>query len=55
MMKKVRHPNICRLLEVFETESMFVLIMEYAQRGDLLSYVRKQKRLEESSAKAMFT
>lgn len=41
ILKRVRHKNVIRLLEVFETDSNIMLVMELAEGGDLLSYVKK--------------
>lgn len=54
ILKKIRHSNIIRLLEVFESPKHFLMVMEYAGGGDLLQYVKQRKRLEEIEAKYMF-
>jgi 5'-AMP-activated protein kinase, catalytic alpha subunit len=54
LLKKVRHSNVIRLLEVFESPKHLLMVMEYAGGGDLLQYVKKRKRLEESEAKSIF-
>lgn len=36
LLKKVRHANVIRLLEVFESPKHFLMVMEYAGGGDLL-------------------
>lgn len=54
ILKKIRHSNIIRLLEVFESPKHFLMVMEYAGGGDLLQYVKERKRLEEFNAKYMF-
>lgn len=36
LLKKVRHTNIIRLLEVFESPNHLLMVMEYAGDGDLL-------------------
>jgi serine/threonine protein kinase len=36
ILKKIRHSNIIRLLEVFETSKHFLIVMEYVEGGDLL-------------------
>lgn len=36
ILKKIRHSNIIRLLEVFESPKHFLMVMEYAGGGDLL-------------------
>lgn len=54
ILKKIRHSNIIRLLEVFESQKHFLMVMEYAGGGDLLQFVKQRKRLEEDEAKYMF-
>ena len=54
LLKKVRHSNVIRLLEVFESSKHLLMVMEYAGGGDLLQYVKKKKRLEENEAKKIF-
>jgi 5'-AMP-activated protein kinase, catalytic alpha subunit len=36
ILRKIRHSNIIRLYEVFESEKHFLMVMEYASGGDLL-------------------
>lgn len=36
ILKKIRHSNIIRLFEVFESPKHQLLVMEYADGGDLL-------------------
>jgi serine/threonine protein kinase len=36
ILKKIRHFNIIRLYELFESEKHFLMVMEYAAGGDLL-------------------
>ena len=52
LLKKVRHNNVIRLLEVFESTKHVLIVMEYAGGGDLLQYVRSRKRLEEEEARS---
>ena len=47
ILKKIRHSNVIRLLEVFESPKHFLMVMEYAGGGDLLQYVKQRKKLEE--------
>ena len=41
--KYFRHPNIIRLYEVIETNSEIILIMEYAQGGELYDLICRGK------------
>lgn len=34
------HPNVIKILEVFENDSLICFVMEYAPSGDLLNYLR---------------
>ena len=54
LLKKVRHNNVIRLLEVFESPNHLLMVMEYAGGGDLLQYVKKRRRLEEPEARRIF-
>lgn len=54
IMKKIRHANVIRLLEVFESTNHLLIVMEYAGDGDLLQYVKKHKKLKEEEAKVLF-
>ena len=36
ILRKIRHSNIIRLFEVFESSKHMLLVMEYAGGGDLL-------------------
>ena len=54
ILKKIRHPNVIRLLEVFESSRHFLIVMEFADNGDLLDYVNKHKYLSEIEAKPIF-
>ena len=54
MLKKIKHSNVIRLVEVFESSKHLLMVMEYAGGGDLLQYVKKRRRLEEEEAKRIF-
>ena len=54
ILKGAHHVNIVRLYERFETESHWVYVMEVCGGGDLLTYVRKRRKLKESLAKHIF-
>jgi len=52
IMKKVHHPNILRLIEVFETEEVIALVMELVNGGELFyKIVEKGNYSEEDAAK----
>ncbi len=54
ILKTIRHANVIRLLEVFETEHHVHIVMEHAAGGDLLQFVKKRRRLAEPEAKQIF-
>ena len=54
MQKLVNHRNIVKLFDSFETNSHLSFVMELCAGGDLLSYVRRRKRLDESHARFFF-
>jgi MAP/microtubule affinity-regulating kinase len=54
ILKKIKHINVIRLLEVFETQNQVLMVMEYAGSGDLLHYVKEKKFLTEKQAKPIF-
>ena len=53
-MKRARQENIVRLYESFETENHIVYVMEVCGGGDLLTYVRRRRKLKEDYAKFVF-
>jgi NUAK family, SNF1-like kinase len=54
ILKRARQQNIVRLYESFETESHIVYVMEVCGGGDLLTYVRRRRKLKEDYAKFVF-
>ena len=54
ILKKIRHVNVIRLFEVFETPKHVLLVMEYAGGGDLLHFVKSKKYLDEMTTKSIF-
>ena len=54
ILKNTFHFNIIKLYEVIETEDAIFLIMEYAEGGDLSSYITKKKYLSENEARKIF-
>lgn len=39
ILKICQHPNICRLLDVFENQDYIYIVMEYLKGGDLFNYL----------------
>ena len=54
LMKKLSHPNITKILEYFESEKYYLIIMEYINGGNLFSFVKKRRKLNEKLAKFLF-
>lgn len=50
----MRHKSVVKLFETFETEKHYLFVMELCPGGDLLSYVRKRRKLTEPLAKYLF-
>ena len=51
ILKKIKHSNVIRLLEVFESAKYLLIVMEYSDSGDLLKYIKTNGRLEEEKAR----
>eukprot|EP00826_Nyctotherus_ovalis_P037571 TRINITY_DN3435_c0_g1_i9.p1 TRINITY_DN3435_c0_g1~~TRINITY_DN3435_c0_g1_i9.p1 ORF type:complete len:551 (+),score=144.98 TRINITY_DN3435_c0_g1_i9:87-1739(+) len=51
ILKNLRHPNIIRLYESFESAKHILIVTELCTGEDLTNYVRKKKRLNESVTK----
>lgn len=49
-LKKLKHQNIARLYQVFETESIIYLVLEYCSGGELFDYIVSKSKLDESEA-----
>lgn len=54
LLKKIKHSNVIRLLEVFESSKHMLMVMEYAGGGDLLHLIKRKGKLQESDAKFIF-
>ena len=54
LMRKLNHQNITKILETFEDEQFYFIIMEYINGGNLFSYVKKRRKLSEKVAKFLF-
>lgn len=51
ILKMLEHPNVIRLLEVFENRKFIFFVMEYAEEGDILKLLKKRGPLDESISK----
>ena len=54
LMKKLNHPNITKILEMFEDDNYILIAMEYINGGNLFSFVKKRRKLSEKTAKFLF-
>ena len=43
ILKMCQHPNIIRLLDIFENEECIYIVMEYLSGGDLFTYLEKRQ------------
>jgi Ca2+-binding EF-hand superfamily protein len=50
LMKLFRHPNLVKLLDNFESDEYIYIVMEFLNGGDMLSYIKKKKILNERRA-----
>ncbi|XP_034028466.1 NUAK family SNF1-like kinase 1 [Thalassophryne amazonica] len=50
----LRHANIIRFHEVFESRDKIVIVMEYASRGELYDYIQERRKLPETEARGIF-
>ena len=50
----MRHRNVIRLFETLETKADIFIVMEYASGGDLLSFMKKRRSVDEDEAKVIF-
>lgn len=53
-LKAIKHENIIRLYETFYNDKYLLIVIELCSGGDLLSYVRKRRKLTEPTAKVIF-
>ena len=54
LLRVMRNKSVVKLYETFETEKHYLFVMELCAGGDLLSYVRKRRKLNETLAKYLF-
>ncbi|KAK3611336.1 hypothetical protein CHS0354_029988 [Potamilus streckersoni] len=48
---KLRHPNIIRMVEMFEDDHRVYMILEYAENGDVLRYIQKTGAIKDALAR----
>ena len=54
VLKRLRHANCITLLEAIETNTRIYLIMNLAENGDLLEYIRTNGAMSDDGARAFF-
>jgi len=54
LLRHMRHSSVVKLYETFETDRHYLFVMELCAGNDLLSYVRKRKKLTEPVAAYFF-
>ena len=54
LQSKISHPNIIQLLYVHESKTKFDLVMEYASKGSLFDFIRKNRHLSEDLSFSIF-
>lgn len=53
IMRAIDHPNICKMLDFYEEESHFYIILELIQGGELFDHLLKKNNYSESDAREM--
>lgn len=54
ILKRIRHKNVIKILEVFESTNHMLIVMEFAAGGDLLNHVKTRVKLSENESKLIF-
>jgi len=54
ILRQLKHKSIIRLYETFSNENYLLIVIELCGGGDLLTYVRKRRKLTEPVAKMCF-
>lgn len=49
-LKRLKHQNIARLYQVFETSTVIYLVLEYCAGGELFDYIVSKSKLEETES-----
>eukprot|EP01135_Chromosphaera_perkinsii_P003620 Nk52_evm29s249 gene=Nk52_evmTU29s249 len=51
LLRRIWHPNVIRLYEVFETSDQYFMVMEHVNGGELLDYILKKGKLDENETR----
>jgi serine/threonine protein kinase len=54
ILKMLNHKNIIKLYHAFVVKNELLLIMEYADGGELIEYVEEKQGLDEVETRALF-
>ena len=54
ILKKIKSPHVVKIWESFESSENIFIVMEFLQGGDLLDYLKKYGKMNESLAKNYF-
>lgn len=54
LMRLVKHPNILKLTDVFESEKHLYIVLEYAKQGELFDYLISNRTIPEDQALDFF-
>ncbi|KAM6980197.1 NUAK family SNF1-like kinase 2 [Aplochiton taeniatus] len=54
IMSSLHHPYIITIYEVFENKDKIVIVMEYANQGDLYDYISEKQKISEREARHFF-
>ncbi|KAJ7108640.1 hypothetical protein C8R44DRAFT_294557 [Mycena epipterygia] len=55
ILDQLKHPNIVRLYDVYETDKFFGIILEYASGGELFDHILAHRYLRERDASKLFS
>lgn len=53
-LKKLDHPNIIKLYEVYEDKNCVFLVQEFCEGGELFDYITEKEHLDEKDAARIF-
>lgn len=54
LMRSIYHKNVVRIYETFETEKYLMIVLEYVGGGDLLSFLKKRTKVNETICRFLF-
>lgn len=55
ILKRINHPFLVTLFDMFENEDSFFIVTEYMSNGNLFQYITNNGRLNETQARKIFT